>query len=373
MSLHVVDYRGVAADLSALTGDIVVIIAPNFEERSTAMPKRLIRDFKKANIQRSRVRWFVLTIQGSHSPEILDAVKAIYTRKVIGRLVDAGYPLERVHHQVVAYPMASEKFTSLLARSFRLLDGPLNLIIDFSALPRNLLSTLLTQVASSGPPAAALPNVRTAWLVYANAKLYPDGSGPEFVGNIIGNFTGIPLRELLEHKTHADIVLLAGGSGHDAFEVLDIVRSTKLGNQIRLHVVNYISDTNLHESHRKLRHHYGLLAEAQRLGADIRYIFSVRHALEFMRQTARRCASVRNSGFSTLFAVAPFGPKPFAVAAHFVRQEYLGMLTDREYLEADVLNSSGTQYLSLYSMGVGPPLAFRLDRPAWEITSGERE
>jgi hypothetical protein len=373
MTLQVVDYSRVASDLSALEGDIVIIVAPNFEERSTAITRRLIRELKKNNIRRSRVRWFVLTIQGNHSPEILDAVKSIYTRKVIDRLLFAGYSPERVHHQMVAYPMASERFTSLLARSFRSLGGPLSLVIDFSALPRNLLSTLLTQVAASGSPAAALPNVTNAWLVYANAKSYPDTSGPEFVGNIVGNFTGIPFRELLEHKTHADIVLVAGGSGHDAFEVLDIARSTKLGNQIRLHVVSYISDSNLHESHRKLRHHYGLLAEAQRFGADIRYIFSVRHALEFMRQTARRCASVRNAGYSTLFAVAPFGPKPFAVAAHFVRQEYLDMLAHREHLEADVLNSSGTQYLSLYSLAVGPPLAFRVDRPTSEDASWEHE
>jgi hypothetical protein len=359
MTLRVVNFSSISENLIRGTGPVAVIVAPNFEVRSKASCERLIKDFRAAGIASTRLHWFLLTLQGSHAPEILDAVKSVHTREVISRLRKAGYQETQITHATIPYPIMPDRFTSLVARLFRRFEDSMVLVVDYSALPRNLLSILLSQIRESGRPEAAFPKVQTVWLTYTWATNYPDSSGPEFVGSIVGQYSGLPLRELLQGKTHADIILVTGGSGHDAFEVLDVMREARLGNQIKIQLLNFISDENFHESHRKLRHHYGLVQEAKLIGADIRYVFSIRHALHFMRQTALSCASRRNSGSATLFAISPFGPKPLAVAANFVREEYLALLEERSFVEADVLNSSGTQYLSLYSLGAGASTAFQ--------------
>lgn len=340
---------------------LAIILAPNFEDRSVHCCHELVRAIARTEAAKSRVHWIVLTLQGPAVTEILDAMKAINTRKVMEILEDAGF--ENVQHKVVDYPISPDKFASLTSRLFRPLRGCDDLIVDFSALPRNLLSSLLKQVSVAGTQEASFPRVRKVWLIYSWAKAYPE-TAPEFLGEVVGQFSNEPLRNLLSDKTHAEILIFTCGSAYDAYSAMESARESGLGNQTGIHLVNFIHNQNFHQSHLQLRNHYGILREGLNHGADIRYVFTVRHALAYMRDIAALCASHRARGNRTLFAIGSFGPKPLAVAAHFVRQEYLASINDRSLVECDVLNSNGTQYLSPYSLGAAGISLFAYEPPS---------
>lgn len=327
---------------------LAIILAPNFEDRSVHCCHELVRAIARTEAAKSRVHWIVLTLQALAVTEILDAMKSINTRKVMEILVNAGF--KNIQHKPVPYPISPATFANLMSQLFRAVNGCNDLIVDFSALPRNLLTSLLEQVSVAGAQEAALPRVRKIWLIYSWAEAYPE-TAPEFLGEVIGQYSNAPLRTLLSDKTHAEIVIFTGGSSYDAYSAMESAHESGLGNEIGVHLVNFVHNQNFHLSHLKLRNHYGVLREGLKRGADIRYVFTVRHALAYMRDIAALCSSHREKGYETLFAIGSFGPKPLAVAAHFVRQEYLARINNRLLVESDVLNSKGTQYLSPYSLG----------------------
>lgn len=362
MTFQIAPFETIAAEFVDSARPIAIIVAPNFESRSVGACRALVEQLVDKGIQPTRVHWFVLTLQGDNPPEILDALKAVHTRAVLRVLQDAGYEHERVIQCTIRYPVEPDRFAAQMAEMFRSISSEAELIVDFSAMPRNLLSNFLRQVSVSARYETPFPTVKRVWLIYTWAAAYPEYAGPEIVGGIVGHFSHMRLHSLLEKRTHAEIILFTSGSGHDASEVLEAVRDTALGNQIGIQLVNFMNSENFHESYRHLRNHYGLIREAQRVGTtSVRYVFSIRHALQFMRERAQICAKMRNSGNATLFAIAPFGPKPLAVAAHFVRQEYLASIHGRTLVESDVLNSKGTQYLSPYSLGSRSCMSFRYD------------
>jgi len=291
-------------------------------------------------------------------------MKAVNSRKVIEDLLKSGF--ENVQHQPVEYPIPQSKFATLMSRLFKQFQGDEHLVIDFSALPRNLLSNLLKQVSLAGTPDSAFPRVKKVWLVYTWAEAYPE-TAPEFLGEVVGQFTEFSLRRLLADKTHAEVVIFTGGSTYDAYSAMEAAQESRLGNEMNVHLVNFINNENFKQSHLQLRNHYGMMREAQRAGFDIRYVFTTRHALRYMRDVGERAANHRSKGSQTLFVIGAFGPKPLWVAAHFVRLEYLARLQDRSHVECDVLNSKGTQYLSPYSLGSAGATLFAYEPSADDV------
>jgi hypothetical protein len=94
------------------------------------------------------------------------------------------------------------------------------------------------------------------------------------------------------------------------------------------------------------------------------YVFDVDHALAYFRDVAERSLMRLRERHQHRLLLAPFGPKVLAVIAQFVAEEYIDAIKkDRALLSqlsaadvspeqcVEVLNSSGTQYLSLYSLG----------------------
>lgn len=347
------------------TKQVMIILAPNFEERSVHCCRELL-DMIDAESTKARISWIVLTLQGRHSPTFLDAIKAVNVRRVLGLLHESGHAND-LDHRTLEYPMDQGKFISELALLIRGIAAIDELIVDYSALPRNLLSALIEEVEASSGGARKFPRVKSVSMLYAWAVAYPKASGPELLGEVVGHFSRLPLRSLLEGRDHAEVVIFAAGTTHDAFSLLESLRGHGMGNQIGIHLVNFMHTDNLLESRLKLRSHYTLIRDAPQQGVQVRYVFNPRHALAYMRDVAKVCVQASEDGARSLLAIGSFGPKPIAVAAQFVAQELRrihGALTD---VQADVLNSRGSQYLSPYSLGAGDISAYRYEPENSEI------
>jgi hypothetical protein len=110
------------------------------------------------------------------------------------------------------------------------------------------------------------------------------------------------------------------------------------------------------------------------------YVFDVEHALHYFRDAAEKAIWRLRERKQHRMLLAPFGPKVLAVIAQFVAQEYVDFIKNDRALSsqlqqidvppeqcAEVLNSSGTQYLSLYSLGkAGDVSAIRLRQASAE-------
>lgn len=355
-SLRVGDLGSVRSIIrSCSRKQLVVILAPNFEERSTLCCEELlniIREECPDHPDAVSISWVVFTLQGRHSPTFLDAIKAVNVRKVI-RSLQAADRRDKVVHKILEYPIDQGRFVSELALLMHGLSSIDELIVDYSAFPRNLLSALIEEVEKSGGLGSRFPSVGSLTLLYAWSESYPKAAGPELLGEVVGHFSRLPLRSLLEGRNHAEIVIFAAGTTHDTFSLLESVRDNGMGNQIGIHLVNFVHTDNLLESRLKLRNHYTILRDAPLRGVQVRYVFTVRHALAYMRDVAQICAQAVEEGSRSLLAIGSFGPKPIAVGAQFVVQEFLRKCDSVGDARADVLNSRGSQYLSPYSLGSG--------------------
>jgi hypothetical protein len=109
MKLRVIKFDEVASELAASDRPVAIILAPNFESRSISVCEQLVRNLHRRKILQKRVHWFVLTLQGTHPPEILDALKAIHTRAVLSVLRKSGYDGDQVIHRMIPYPPASRR------------------------------------------------------------------------------------------------------------------------------------------------------------------------------------------------------------------------------------------------------------------------
>ena len=266
--------------------------------------------------------------------------------------------MEHVEHKILEYPIEQGRFISelgLLMHGISVID---ELIVDYSAFPRNLLSALVEEVDASGDLGSKFPQVRSVALLYAWASNYPKAAGPELLGEIVGHFSRLPLHSLLEGRNHAEVVIFAAGTTHDAFSLIEAARDNVMGNQIGIHLINFMHTENLLESRLKLRNHYTMLRDAPLRGVQVRYVFTVRHALAYMRNVAAVCGQATEEGARSLLAIGAFGPKPISVAAQFVVQEYRRKYSEFRDVRADVLNSRGSQYLSPYSLGAGSIAVF---------------
>lgn len=362
--LHVSDLDKIALALRDSTRKrIAIILAPNFEERSTRCCDDLLKLIHLERKQGSlvEIHWIVFTLQGRHSPSFLDAIKAVNVRRVIRALVREGHG-EQINHKIIEYPIDHRRFISELVLLMREITSIDQLIVDYSAIPRNLLSALIEEVAVSGTPRSSFPPVGKVALLYAWAQSYPKAA-PELLGEVVGHFSRLPPRDLLSGCDHAEVVIFAAGTTHDAFSLIESVRINGMGNQTGIHLVNFMHNNNLLESRLKLRNHYAILRDAPMEGVQVRYVFTVRHALAYMRDVAQVCGQATEEGLRSLLAFGSFGPKPLAVAAQFVVQEYKDKYNNVPDVRADVLNSRGSQYLSPYSLGAGGITVFEYYPP----------
>lgn len=349
---------------TALCGDQVlsVVVAPNFEQRSIGVIEWLLSNRAQLMEEGATLRplnWLVLTFQGRNSPGFLDGVKGNHARKAMEMLVAEGFN-ETARHRSLPYPIDEDLLVSEIRAQLGGLGEAHEVLIDFSAIPRNVLFRLM-RALSQGRLEPHIARGAELTLAYCWAKGYPEVGNLELIGEIRGQFERRALSEFVSDSDYCELVVLAAGSVHDAYSALASVEQLSRSAQVAVTVIYLVRDENLRESWRQLRNHHGLLHDTT-TGWEIDFAFNITHVLDIMQQRMERAAREARQGRTVRVAAAVFGPKPAAVGTQMLVESFRGM-GEAEHLSfsLDIFNSMGSQYLSVYSLGVGDLSVYALD------------
>jgi len=357
MSTYSLD--GFFSQLTLSERPLVVVVAPNFEDRSMSFLKRFV---DRVSVDQGDVRWLMFTLQGPHIQQLLDAIKARNARRC-WQLLEEHRPQSARLHEVVQYPTEIERFVHRLASHIADLDAEVDLLIDYSSIPRRLLTQLLGRIAGTGPVESKLYRVRDLWLSYTWADSYPDAIKDEFIGDIVGNYSRDSLESLMNGKEMVELIIFLGGSVHEVSATLEIARRANLGNNLKIVLVVYYGDVNHGNSDWVLRNHHKILRdEFSKDASSVRFVYSIEDVVSFLNASVRQSACLAK-GNRGLFAIAPFGPKPISVAAHFALDTYRGLAAGAgpAASNCEMLTISGSQYLSVYSLGESVGHLFRIE------------
>lgn len=331
-------------------GLLAVIVAPNFEKRSLRVCETILEELAEAEADRvpvREVRWLVLTLQGKHAHNSLDSVKASYAYRALTWINSRDS--RAVQHNVLEYPLSPGRLGTTLLK----LVGdwkPTALLADFSALPRNAVFQLLKTFDTHGT-SRGMSSLKRVLLAYAWARSYPDTGSLEAVGGLTGHFTGASISDFIRERQYVNIVLVTSGSVHDSFSVVNSVAETRAGRDLTRQVVTFMNAYNFQESWKQLRNHYSILDKSAGEGWVQSFVFSIRHALSMFEHAAEDVLA-KAASMDSCLVICPFGPKPLAVGAQLIVEDARRRAGDGSRV-ADMFNSSGSQYLSTYSIGAG--------------------
>lgn len=324
---------------------IFCFLAPNFEERSLGSALQLSKlENSDAN---NKILALIVTLQREQPPEILDAIKSS-NRDRCQRLLESSqidYEKILVHYPSTSYKPLFSKVIELMVS----LGDKIDLAIDISALPRNLLFMLLEYLFPPDKPSPQhLYNtkVHKIYFLYTWACRYPIGFAPELLGGIKGYLSGEPLHRIVDKNNGANLVVVGSGGGHDAIQTLNICRNSPYADKIVRRILFYIHRDRVAQSYVQFSGQQALFIQSEEHNNSIGYVFSPVHAYtEFL-------ASMPDSGHEDnrykSFIIAPFGPKPLALFAYFALREYK---SSGGMGHSDILDHDEAQYLSVYSIG----------------------
>lgn len=342
------------------TDPVLVVIAPNFEERSRGFVDHVLAlraRISDEGLPLRPLRWLVLIFQGDN-PNFLDGVKGHNARKAITELYAEGFE-PAVRFKALPYPITGPRLVSEIRDELRDLERVESAIIDFSAIPRNVLYRLIESI-TQGQFEPHIDAHTSIHLAYCWATSYPDVRNLELIGEIRGQSSQLPLAQFVAGADYCDLTVLAAGSVHDAYGAVTGVRDLARSAVVNLTTIYFMNPWNLDESWKQLRNHHGLLREANN-GWQIEYCFGTNHFVDIIERRLERALVESEKGRKVAFAAAHFGPKPMVVATQMILDRFVARQTGTRRLRADMFNGMGTQYLSVYSLGVGRLSFFSLD------------
>jgi len=361
MHLSSIQLNKLLERIESSSRSIAIVIAPNFEERSISFVKRLLNRLADNKEARSKIWWFMITLQGDHPPQILDAIKARNAQRC-WKLIEKNSPESFRAHEILLYPAESRSLGYRLDSFFREMDEEFDLIIDYSSIPRSLLTQILNEVSSSYKSSARLADATELYLTYTWADGYPQNTRTEFVGEIMGHYSQTNLEKLIANKDLVDIVVFSGGNVHDVAATMELLYRSILGKNLSVSLCILLNDVNMSISQENMRNNYKTLLDTfSRDSSSIRFVFSVDDAYEFLSSFVSKslCNTEPGRGF---LGIAPFGPKPVGVAAHFALTQYASSNPGAKRGDYDILTVSDAQYLSVYSLGEGLGHVFEIVR-----------
>ena len=195
---------------------LVVLAAPNYEERSVLGPVKIFEILKMAYSDRISecVLCRIVSLQSRRPHEILDEIKTHNIERFKGELRGLFVPFE---HKVFTFPGSEQRALDSFVSDAIMKGGrDVDLLIDISCFPRTLLLQLLEWLFPENKGAPFTQGSTTIHDVYINyswAESYPTCCGPELIGDIVGYMTGKSFMELLDGKKIAHLVLMTTGSG----------------------------------------------------------------------------------------------------------------------------------------------------------------
>lgn len=343
--------------------NVLVISAPNFEERSLEFIRFVGRGLEK--LPRT-VDWRIVTLQGSNRYDILDFVKARNANRALEYLRATEFEdgTGAICHEL-PYPPRDGDIRHFLRECSEIQSEDYSLVIDASAIPRGVLWAIIRLLSNKGRGAMGFRAPRSIYVTYAWAKAYPAYADAENVGRIQDSFAEKSLAETIERSESVDAVLVTSGNSHLASRTLDQIMQNSSKRDVAVEVVNFIRPRGFDRSNHHMLMHQGLSAAAadnDRVSSS--YVYHVEHAFRWFETLADKAFEKLQNNIHHTFILSPFGPKVLNICAQLVAEDYLlkiradpdlvQKLSAANRLPTDcvsVLNAQKTQYLSTYSIG----------------------
>lgn len=360
--VQITEWSRIRTDMLDGSRHYILILAPNFEDRSLAVAEDVCTNVRADH---SKLSIAVVTLQGKEEYDARDFIKARNCNQCLRNLEEAGFKKGlNLHHRSLENPISE----SGLARLFGLLErgqGEYDLVIDVSSLPRTFLWALLDYVNNNESHARPGSKGKRIFLVYSWAESYSNSLEHESVGDVVDHIREEPMADVVANYRSADVVLFGSGSTHSAFHTLNIVKRNASERDIELEFVSFLRPnrfSHFWESAVRQQELFASTALQDRVSRS--FVFDEEHALYWLRDLAARSVSRLKDRSDHLFAIIPGGPKIISIISQFVVMEYsdkikleldAGNLTETESLKkrhyAAVGGHGRGQYLSVYSFG----------------------
>ena len=355
------------AVLSALTNPnrkVSVITAPNFEERSCAL---IDATCKHTLTENPNNRWHVVTFQGANEHDVRDLIKSRNCNRAYRTLREAGLVDGKdLFLQKLRLPILEHELKALLNSATARFDKEFTLIVDVSSIPRAFLWRLISQLSPRdiGHSGFWIPD--SLYLVYSWATSYPEVLEYETTGQIVDLENNRSLSDIIDNSKSIGAVIFANGNVRNAFMEVEALLSSAHKKDFFVEIVHFVRPKGFSRSWSNIRRHQGLLAKRpSEHRTSNSYVYHVGHALDWMRQLAKKSYTKLKTTGEHVFVIAPNGPKIISILAQFVADEYLARIRqDKDLLRSlsskglspgdcvAVLGPHGSQFLSVYSIGV---------------------
>lgn len=341
----------------------VILVAPNFEDRSLAIAEDLCVH-ATGNVKNIRVG--VVTLQGQEEYDVRDLIKARNCNRCMHNLAQAGFKESaNLQHRSLQNPIDEAGLRALFATLESGIDQ-YNLVIDVSALPRSFLWRLLEYIKNGGGDARPGSKARRVFLVYSWAMTYSNSLEHESVGEVVDHIREQPIANVIKTYRSADVVLVSSGSSNAAMHVLNTVKRNSSERDVELEFISFLRPDRFQffwASALRQQELYSRTTLRDRVSKS--YVFDEEHALYWLRDLAARSLQRLIDRLDHLFVVVPGGPKIISILAQYVMEEYLekinmelegGQLSNLENFKRRRFVAVGGhgrgQYLSLYSFGI---------------------
>jgi hypothetical protein len=218
--------------------------------------------------------------------------------------------------------------------------NPVNVLVDISGLPRSIILDIAEAIDKLG-------KVQNVFIAYTTATEYPSLRYPSNLGRPKGHFTKRPLSEMLSRVSRVEAVIFPGTQGFEGrliYEELAEIEGLK-------HVFVLASGRRLLDSMTIMRTNLALLQQSD---IDITFYFSIQDGIKKLTDIFE---DNKRLSLNSIALIAPFGPKPLAWAAYLICKK---LQNQRQDVKSEVVLLSAVQYSSVYSIGIGNTLFFRL-------------
>lgn len=344
---------------------VVVLVAPNFEDRSVHAASWVLDALAgRTESVAAQTVW----LQTPGVDDIFDRIKAANRDQVASSFK---HLRERSTQLRVDLPASDAGL--LLNKNLDLVNsvgGEATLVVDISSLPRTVVRHILDGIvqAHARTKVSGARRYRRVICLYTAAGDYPVGADSDVIGGVDGYFTKRSVHDLISTAGVLDAVISLAGTSHDSAQTLDALWQHGLPASTNISATVLMNRENFVYSYQRLAHAAWTLNQSVRHGTDLVYSFEiadvVRQIFARTENALHRHTEYREAGGEGVptFLVGGFGPKPLGLAALLASMRYRRVMdSHRISATTDVLQVRGWQYTTRYSHGVGDMKAFEID------------
>jgi hypothetical protein len=265
------------------------------------------------------------------------------------------------HPYEVEYPAGEEVIYKILIEAKNQFKSKCNIIIDISAMPRELATYISDSLCLIDSDKVA-KNFLKAYAVITSPERVTsrNGYGPFSVG-APKFIKAHGLTESLPSSHKINMLVFPGYEGFEAKAICDLFRGHNVNITCALSCFNYSYSKSL----RALIGNQALLVDHISDQISLKYYFSrndiLRVAMEFLEKSVNLYEEMQDREHALI--IAAFGPKTAIFLGSLIRKKYVDMCKkinkDAEVF-TDVIILPTSQYVSLYSRGYSDPCIFEI-------------